>query len=303
MSKRGYIARYSLIVKRLKKHPYSSYEEIRDYIEDQYRYQQLEDESLFVGLSQRTLQRDIRELKNLFGIDVIYSKSEKGYYIQQSEASNFNFQRMIEAFDVFSTLNLSQGMEAFILLDHRKPRGTENLHGLLHAIKNKKQAEFTYQKFDQGEVTHRNLEPYALKEFNSRWYVVGLDTKDGRVKVFALDRMSGLSISAKVFTYPVKTDMSSYFNDCFGIIIPDDADPQEVILSFILPESNYIKSLPLHPSQEVIIDNNEEFRIRLRIHLTYDLRKELLSFGSNVRIIQPQQLADDIKHEHQRCIL
>jgi hypothetical protein len=116
MSKRGYISRYLLILKKLKAKPYCSYEELQGYIES---------------------QRDIREIKNLFGVDIEYSSSGKGYFISQSEMENMNFQRMIEAFDMFNSLNLAQDLTPFIHLEKRRPQGTENLYGLLHAIKNK----------------------------------------------------------------------------------------------------------------------------------------------------------------------
>ena len=98
MSKRGYISRYLLIIKKLKTKPYSTYEELQGYIDNQFDYLQMQDDTLNIGFSKRTLQRDIREIRNVFGIDIEYSKSQKGYFISQNEAENMNFQRMMEAF-------------------------------------------------------------------------------------------------------------------------------------------------------------------------------------------------------------
>jgi proteasome accessory factor B len=114
MSKRGYISRYMLIIKKLKVKSYCSYEELRQYMDNQLEYLQMQDDTLNVGFSKRTLQRDIKEIRNVFGIDVSYSKLLKGYFIVQSEMENMNFQRMMEAFDMFNSLNLAQDLTPFI---------------------------------------------------------------------------------------------------------------------------------------------------------------------------------------------
>ena len=64
MSKKGYISRYLLIIKKLKAKPYTSYEELKNYIENQIEFLQMLDDQLSVGLSLRTLQRDIKEISN-----------------------------------------------------------------------------------------------------------------------------------------------------------------------------------------------------------------------------------------------
>ena len=126
MSKRGYISRYMFILKKLKVKPYSTYEGLHAYIENQFDYLQMQDDTLNIGFSKRTLQRDIKEIRNVFGIDIEYSKSQKGYFISQNENENMNFQRMMEAFDMFNSLNLAQDLTPFIHLEKRRPQGTEN---------------------------------------------------------------------------------------------------------------------------------------------------------------------------------
>ena len=117
MSKRGYISRYLLIIKKLKVKPYSTYEDLSDYIDSNVDYLQMQDDTLNIVFSKRTLLRDLKEIRNLFGVNVEFSKKEGGYFISQSEGENMNFQRMIEAFDMFSSMNLAQGLEPFVHLE------------------------------------------------------------------------------------------------------------------------------------------------------------------------------------------
>lgn len=301
MSKRGYISRYLLILKKLKVKTYSTYEELRTYIENQFDYLLMQDDNLQIGFSKRTFQRDIKEIRNVFGIDIDYSRSRKGYFISQNENENMNFQRMMEAFDMFNSLNLAQDLTPFIHLEKRRPQGTDNLYGLLHAIKNTLQIKFSYQKFWEEELSQRLAEPYALKEFKNRWYIVAKDSKDNNIKSFALDRLTNLEITNQTYQYPDNYNIEQSYRYCFGIISPNDQEPQDIILSFDPFQGKYIKTLPLHDTQQVLLDNEKELRIKLKLCLTHDLLMELLSFGSNMKVIEPKSLADQIKQAHEKA--
>lgn len=301
MSKRGYISRYLLILKKLKAKPFSTYEELSQYIENQVDHMQMRDDTLEVGFSKRTFQRDIREINNIFGINIEYSKSERGYYIHQTEMSNLNFERMMESFDIFNSLRLTQDLSPHIQLEKRRPQGTENLYGLLHAVKNRLRIKFSYQKFWDVEKSHRLADPYVLKEFKNRWYILAKDNKDNTVKSFALDRITNFEITNLPFVWPANYNAEESYKYCFGIISPNENSPQEVVLSFDPFQGKYIKTLPLHETQQIIIDNEVELQIQLNVYVTHDFIMELLSFGNDVKVLQPKSLADEIKGAHQRA--
>ena len=301
MSKRAFLSRYLLIIKKLKSKPYSTLEGICSYIDNKLEYLQMQDEDLNMGFSRRTFQRDMKEIKDLFGVDIEYSRTNKGYFINHNEMDNMNFQRMIEAFDLFNSLNLSQDLSPFVHLEKRRPQGTENLYGLLHAIKNKFQIKFDYEKFWEEEITRRTSEPYAMKEFKNRWYVIAKDLKDGNVKTFALDRLTNLEITNGKFEYPKDYNIEENYRYCFGIINPNNEEPQNILLSFDPFQGKYIKSLPLHETQQIVIDNEEELQIKLKLCVTQDLVMELLSFGDDLKVLNPKSLADEIKKAHHQA--
>lgn len=302
MSKRGYISRYLLIIKKLKAKPFTTYAELNDYFNSQLEFLQLQDESLSMGFSQRTFQRDLRDIRNTFGIDIEYSRSQKGYFIVKSEMENMNFQRMIEAYDLFNTLNFAQDLQPIIHLEKRKPQGTDNLHGLIHAIKNMLQIKFSYQKFWEDTANTRTAEPYALKEFKNRWYLLSKDLKDDQIKSFALDRLTNLDITKKSFTTRTTFDVEEYYRYCFGIVSPNGKPPEEIVLSFNAYQGKYIKSLPLHETQQILVDNENELQIKLKLCITYDFVMELLSLADNMKVIKPKSLIKEIKDTHQRAV-
>jgi len=301
MSKRAYISRYLIILKKLKAKPYTNYEDLQSHIEKQMEYLQMKDDALNMGFSKRTLQRDIKEIKNIFGIDIEYSKAAKGYFISQDETENMNFQRMMEAFDLFNSLNIAQDLTPFVHLEKRRPQGTDNLYGLLHAIKNKLQIRFSYQKFWEEDISQRTVDPYGLKEFKNRWYIMAKDSRDGNIKSFALDRLTNLEITNSKFEFPTGYSIEENYRYCFGIIHPNDEVPKDIILSFDPTQGKYVKTLPLHATQQILIDNDEELQIKLKLFVSYDLVMELLSFGDNMKVLKPKSLADEIKTAHKNA--
>ncbi|MCC2599959.1 helix-turn-helix transcriptional regulator [Sphingobacterium sp. FBM7-1] len=288
MSKRESLARYSLIIKKLRKRS-ATFAEIEDYLALESEVQ-----GYNFNVSKRTFQRDRDDIRSLYNIDILFDFSKKVYYIDfdgQPEAS----ERILEAFDTFNALNVADRLSKHIHFEKRKPQGTEHLYGLLHAMKNQVQITFVYQKYWEDELTERTVEPYALKEFKNRWYILSKDLSDNAIKSFALDRITDLDISKRKFTVPKDFDVNEYYRYCFGIISPNGHQPEDVILSFNAFQGKYIKSLPLHDSQRILVDNADELRIQLKLFITHDFFMELLSFGDNLKILEPQSLIDDLK--------
>jgi predicted DNA-binding transcriptional regulator YafY len=298
MSKRGYISRYLLILKKVRTHAYASFEEIKSYIERQFAYLLMQDDDLYTGFSKRTFQRDLREIRNVFGIDIKYDKTRKGYFIYTQESESMNFQRMMEAFDMFNSLNISGELSPFVHMESRRPSGTENIHGLLHAIKNKLSIAFLYQKFDEETPSSRTVHPLGLKEFRNRWYLMAQDTKDNQIKSFGVDRISHLRISDRIFSWPSAYSIEEQFRNCFGIISPADNKPERIVLSLDAFAGKYIKTLPLHPSQKILKEDDEEIYFELHLCITHDLMMELLSHGDSLKVIKPVSLARKLKQAH-----
>ena len=288
MSKRESISRYNLIIKKLRKHP-ASFKEISEYLAFESELQEYN-----FNVSKRTFQRDLDDIRSLYNIDIQYDYSRRVYHIAIDQQPEVN-ERILEAYDTFNALNITDRLSNHIHFEKRRPQGTENLYGLLHAVKNSIQIKFTYQKYWEEELSQRIAEPYALKEFRNRWYVLARDVQDQQIKSFALDRLTNLEISKKRFQFPRDFNTSEHFKYSFGIIGPNDHQPQEVVLSFTPFQGKYIKSLPLHESQQILIDNDEELRIKLKLFITHDFFMELLSYGENMKVLQPESLIDDLK--------
>jgi predicted DNA-binding transcriptional regulator YafY len=288
MSIRESISRCNLIIKKLRNKP-ATFSEINDYLSLESELQGYN----FV-ISKRTFQRDLQDIRSIYNIDIQYDYSQKVYFFEMEQQPVVS-ERILEAFDIFNALNISDRLSEFINFENRKPLGTENILGILHSIKKRFQIKFTYHKYCDEETSERVVEPLALKEFKNRWYVIANDLKDYTIKSFALDRLTALEITNKKFIENNSFNVNEHFKHCFGIIGPNENKPQEIVLSFHPIQGKYIKSLPLHYSQQIILDSENELRIKLKLVITFDFFMELLSFGEYLKVIKPSSLINDIK--------
>lgn len=295
MSKQESLARHRLIIKKLRNNP-STFEEILEKLRMESDLHDLNFE-----ISKRTFQRDLKEIEELYNIEIKNDRSKKVYYISNDSLDEFS-ERLFEVIDVFQLLNYNQSISKFVQFSTRKPMGTEHLNGLLYAIQNRFQIVLRYKKFDHDETENRLVEPYLIKEFKNRWYLRAYDIEKKEFRTYGIDRIQAMSISDKKFQFPNKTNPKEHYKDSFGIVGPGDAQPQEILLKFTNNQGQYIRTLPLHPSQQILEENGDEMMVRLKIVPTYDFLFELMSMGANLKVLEPQSLADEMKQKFREAL-
>ena len=242
-----------------------------------------------LSLSRSTFTRDIGEIASIYGIEIVCNKKNDSAY--SLNIFNAIEKYAVDFFETFSALNSGRDLVGSILFESRRPNGIENMSLLIHAIRNKFEISFSYTKFYEKESQKRIVYPLGLKENANLWYLVTFCTLRNDIRTFALDRITELEVVEKVFKYEDPMLMTNMFNDCFGVVRQENGSKvEEIILSFDSFRGNYIKNFPLHKSQTVIADNDNELRIKLNIHITRDFLSELLKYTGSLAIISPDSL-------------
>lgn len=285
---------------RSRKNKGASYEEINDYLIRKYKEDDIDLDDL--KFTKRTFLRDKEAISKVLKTNIIYRRSTNTYAIDDDNQDEFQE-------DVFDNLLLVEafrtvkGKKNIMLFEQRKSRGLHWLSGLVHAITHQKIITLQYTKFWEGVSHKKVLEPYAVKEFKNRWYLLAHEKNDEKyfLKTFSLDRISDLEVARSTFK-PQKYDAEKDFENSFGIISTLNEMPEEIILSFDSDQGSYIKTLPLHHSQEILIDDENELRIKLKLVPTYDFEQEILSHGKRVKIISPESFRNKMKSEVEEMI-
>jgi predicted DNA-binding transcriptional regulator YafY len=300
-SKTGYLQRYLTIIQKVRRNKYISMNELIDAVQNKMAFY-----GDRLGVSERTIRRDLQEIREELYLNIKYSKAENGYYIPDDEGMS-DIEMMLEPLNLSGALLMDKNQSKFLFTEKRKPKGMENLPTLIHAIKNSYVTEFFYRKYDNSSQHTRRVEPYALKEFRGRWYLLAMEI-DGRpeergcIKTWGVDRIEAPTLTGKMFQKNTEYDVEKEFADAFGIYSDRETEAEEIILSFSPMGGKYNESFPLHESQETLIDNEHEFRIRLRVKLTYDFVMELLSQSQNMKVIAPTDLKNRLIDIHKEAV-
>jgi predicted DNA-binding transcriptional regulator YafY len=164
---------------------------------------------------------------------------------------------------------------------------------LYNFILDKKCIHILYKPFDFEEPYRRIISPYLIKEYNNRWFLIGYDHEESKVRTYGLDRIIELEhYLLKPFYETPAFHPEYYFKHIIGVSIPDGSKPEEVEILVTPEQANYIITKPLHPSQKRSHSNNLLFSYRLIIN--YELESLLLSFGEKVTVLAPQSLKEKV---------
>ncbi|WP_251619829.1 helix-turn-helix transcriptional regulator [Odoribacter lunatus] len=247
-----------------------------------------------IAISDRTLQRDIQGLRKL-GIHISYSRL-KGYHFPEDEEQDpENVEAVLEAFDLLNALGGDTGMNHFVFPSRRPYRGREHLHTLLKMIKKNASIRIRYKKYEEDDITEREIYPYALKEWRSRWYLLGIIKGKDPLTTFGLDRILDIQELSKA---PPKKeiDINAMFHDCCGIYNDEEIQAEEVIISYNTWDGEYVKSQPIHHSQEVLPNEKDKDRLffKLKVKITGEFQLEILARGFSLQVHKPESLREAI---------
>ncbi|AEH01984.1 YafY family protein [Lacinutrix sp. 5H-3-7-4] len=289
MSVQGKIKRYSLIIEKIKNGKNTSFEAIKSFLFDN-------------GFehTKRTIQRDFDNLRNEFGVEILYNSSKNNYFIDYENSPNFeSFIRFLELVNTADLLkesfkSKSKSLEHIVFDNSEGLQGIQYLELFLTAIKQHREISFTHYNFQKNTTTKRLLKPYLLKEYANRWYIVGEQEGIKEFRNFGIDRVSNVQLTENTFVPNTEVDINYLYNDVIGMVYSEDTK-QRVVLSFTPEQGQYIKTLPLHHSQQIIIDSDVELQISLDVIPNRSLVERILMYGNSVKVIEPNTLVDKVK--------
>ncbi len=176
-------------------------------------------------------------------------------------------------------------------------RGLEWIEPLFRYILNRQAVEMTYQPFGKSECQW-TLHPYYIRQYNNRWFLFARNDTDGRIVNTALDRIISVSPSGKRYIPNTDIDFTEYFDDVIGVTIPQDTQAEHVLLRFSPARLPYVLSKPLHLSQKT--KDRGQGIVEITVIPNRELESLLLSFGSDVEVLAPAPLRNQIQTKIQK---
>lgn len=178
--------------------------------------------------------------------------------------------------------------------DPPKIGGAEFLPIILESIEEQRIIQFLYKTSYLPDPKTKVVEPLLLREYRGRWYVIGNYSGEDEVRCFSLDRIIGPIELKEKFTRITNFDPARYYKYSFGVTVLED-DPIEIRLEFGEQQFEYIKALPIHPSQSIIEESSTSMVVSIIIVPTFEFYYQIMGYGAGVKILSPDIVRAEFK--------
>lgn len=257
----------------------------------------------------RTFHEQRKGIKEMFGVEIVCDRSHGNvYYVKNPEVLEKQkvAKWLLHKYSIpqeFATFN---SMKDRVLLEEI-PLGTTFLNPIIEAMQKNVELQIDYQRYEseqEGEnLQEFHVQPYALKVFNRRWYLLGYIKEKRDLRTIALDRILDLKILSTSFELSEDFDARKYFANVVGIFVNNDLPVTKVMIRAYGTQAEYLRSTPLHKSQAEGRSKYREFaEFTYRLCITPELVSQLLAMGDKVEVLEPEELREEMKEELIKCL-
>ena len=253
----------------------------------------------------RTFNNHRAAIEEIFGIEIGCNRSSNRYFISYgSDVTDQDSSRrwLINTFTVNNLLTLGKERLTGRVSVEDIPSGQTYLTTLIEAASECRKVRMCYRKYTREESEWLDIHPYALKEMQRRWYLVGWCEQRDAMRVYGLDRIAGVELTDEKFPSPVGFDVDALFAESFGMYLPEGRKAVSVDLRASEEQARYLRDLPLHPSQREIQSADGYSVFRMRVIPDNALLLELCRLGSRIEVLAPESLRTAVIEEHKKAL-
>ncbi len=306
--------------------PYPSKEELRQACEEE-----LYGEGIGSNICDSTIEKDLFAMRMDHDAPIKYSKSHKGYFYEDKnysldnlplteddiEAIKFASKTLMQYKDVHLFKQFSYAIDKIFnrITISNQPNdsvdqymqfetvyqtlGEEFLSDILQTIKEKQLISFDYTSYLTNSTKNRKVLPLLLKEYRNRWYVLTYSPEKEKIITFGLDRISNFVVLNEYLKSKIQFNSKNYFKYAIGIT-SYEGEPETIEFKIDKVGAKYIESQPLHHTQKLLKEGKNKNTYQLKVYLSEELRRLILSYGKQIEVVQPANFREEIKNEIQR---
>lgn len=247
-------------------------------------------------LPRQTFDRWKSGILDLFGI-LIDCEQRGGYHYYIANPKDLSEGKLrtwlLNTYGTAETLSSNLSIHDRILTENI-PSSQDHLSTVLEAMKSNNMLHITFKAFTMKEPKRFLVEPYCVKMSAQRWYMLARNTEHKNLRLYSLDRIEAVEISNTRFVLPNDFNAKDYFAEFFGIVLDESVPLQTIILRADKYHQNYMRTLPLHPTQREIFACDDYADFELKLRPTYDFYMKLMSFGNMIKVLEPKNLQEEI---------
>lgn len=240
-------------------------------------------------------------IEELFDLNIECDQSTFEYYISEEDKHKESVTNWLLNSTATNGLITSARDIADRVFLEEVPSARDHLGLVIEALRTSVRIKFDYHPYSRSLPSKGVvIEPYFTKIFKQRWYVVGRNVKEDKIKTYALDRMSNSTMLNEPFEMPADFIPDEYYTHAFGIVV-DHSEPKRISIRTDHTQAKYFRALPLHHTQSEMVDDQCSV-FEYKMCITDDLVRELLSYGPRIVVLEPQELRAILRNETRRSL-
>lgn len=177
-------------------------------------------------------------------------------------------------------------------IDRSGPNARQVLEPIRIAISTNRTIEIHYHSLSGGRKTWRRLDPWQIFERAEAWYVIGRCHNNDDVRIFRLDRISGVRAVDETFEVPSSFVLESYLEGTWKLFKGDRAF--EIHLRFDPSLAPLILNAQHHPDEVVEERPNGAVDYRVTLSSLDEIARWVVGFGGRCVVLEPRELAEAV---------
>lgn len=251
------------------------------------------------ALPRESFNRYRRDIEQLFDIRIVCDRSKNTYTIDCSQPISSDAQWLTSTLSLSDSARQSEELASRIEFEP-VPAGLQYLPLIVDAMTRQVEIHIAHQSFHRTEPHAFNLQPYGLKLYHRRWYLVGYSDEYHEVRTFALDRIHTLSLTDTPWILPADFNLRDYYRPYVGVM--RDKQPEIIRIRVSGASLPYLRTLPIHYSQQEIERADDYSVFQYNVAPTFEFIQELRARAYDIKVLAPQSLAIQMRDDLQRTL-
>ena len=279
----------------------------------------------------KTIRRDLEHLRNQLKAPVAYCRERRGWHytsptyflpallITEGEliglflAEKF-LQEMgtphLETHLARAVEKLSELLPDVISIDRKTIEATQSYRNsvrslydidafrrLSDAVIGRRQLRIRYWTAARDAETERVMDPWHLRAIDGAWYVIAWCHLRKARRLFSCARIRSLQETGDLFTVPSDFNVDEFFHGTFKVLCDDGQPLKQVRLRFAPSAAKYVREKIWHASQTLVDEADGGAIVELSVRSLIEVRRWVLSWGSECEVLAPNELCHDIARE------
>jgi proteasome accessory factor C len=158
-----------------------------------------------------------------------------------------------------------------------------------------------YHARGSDERSERTVSPQRITHYRESWYLDLLDEGKSALRSFAIDRIQkAVQLDERATDIP-EAELEAHFASSYGIF-GGKADKVAVLL-FTEERAKWVAEEEWHPKQQGRRLGNGKYELRIPYNNSRELVMDILREGSNVIVIGPKELHEEVKSKLREALL